>query len=102
MITKTSLPRVDDEKVQRALDTLLTLVNKLPDVSILNGRLVKNIDVAVTANVTRVAHGLGRVPQGAIVIRADTVGAPVTVLGGDAKFLQVDANSTTNVDLWVF
>lgn len=102
MITKVGLPRVDDEKVQRALDVLATLVNKLPDVAILNGRLLKNVEVASTADPTKVAHGLGRTPQGWFVARVDTLGANPMEISRDSLFLTLDAPATITVDLWVF
>lgn len=99
---RTTLPRVDDVKVQRALDTLLNLVNQLSEVQILNGRLIKDVTIEGSGQLTRVAHGLGRLPQGYIVVAQDANDSLFEAAARTDKYFTFDSGATFTVSLWVF
>lgn len=56
---------------------------------------------AIGTGATRVAHGLGRVPQGWIVTNK-TANSNVWLASLDANYLSLQASANCNIDLWVF
>lgn len=100
--SKVTLPRFKDADIQRALDAIAVLLNQLSQVPILNGRLLENVQLAVTAFPVKVAHGLGRTPIGYLMAGCDTLGVNVVDTERDEKYITLDAPATVTVDLWIF
>ena len=79
-------------------------LNPLVDLPLLQGVLVKNIDLAVGSNV--INHGLGRPPQGYIVTRvqnaATTLFDTQSTNPRPALTLLLTSSAACRVDLWIF
>jgi len=77
------------------------LLEFIQDKPILDGRLIRNIDVSTTT--INVNHGLGRRYQGFIVVRAS---ANTTVFDEDTNFrgriLALQASNVATISIWVF
>ena len=102
-----TLPRfakvqVDDETLNRVQDRIKVVTDALVANQMLEGRLVT---VTLTAGAfTQVTHGLGRQPQGYIVVRRN---ANAVIWdqpdGTDANaFLYLQPSATVTATLWVF
>lgn len=79
-------------------------LNPLVDLPLLQGVLVKNIELTAGANI--VNHGLGRSPQGYIITRAqDAATALYDTQASNprpALTLLITSSATCRVDLWIF
>ncbi len=88
-----------DEITKRAIEPILDRVNELSEVTILDGRLIR--DVVLTTTELQVAHRLAKVPTGYIVTKRS---ANATVFGTSLtnRFLNLTSSASVIVDLWVF
>jgi hypothetical protein len=102
-----TLPRfakvqVDDETLNRVQDRIKVVTDALVANQLLEGRLVT---VTLTAGAfTQVTHGLGRQPQGYIVVRLNANAVIWDQPNGtDANaFLYLQPSATVTATLWVF
>lgn len=74
------------------------ILNKVVKVSILDGTQIE-ADLASGANI--INHGLGRTPQGWIVVDRDSA-ATVYRTAWDSATLSLTASATVTVQLWVY
>ncbi len=88
-----------DSALSRLQDTLTEVFNWIRRREVLDGILLKNIDIATSS--TAVNHGLGRAPEGYIVVRANA-GATVHQISANSSALNLQASTSVTVDLWVF
>lgn len=77
-----------------------TAVDKLSAIDILDGRLLE--DISLTTSARRVHHNLGRPVRGFWVVW--TVGDTRVWVDGDntSTFIELRANASSTVNLWVF
>ncbi len=102
-----TLPRfakvqVDDETLNRVQDRIKVVTDALVANQLLEGRLVT---VTLTAGAfTQVTHGLGRQPQGYIVVRrnANAVIWDQPNSTDANAFLYLQPSATVTATLWVF
>ncbi len=102
-----TLPRfakvqVDDETLNRVQDRIKVVTDALVANQLLEGRLVT---VTLTAGAfTQVTHGLGRQPQGYIVVRrnANAVVWDQPNSTDANAFLYLQPSATVTATLWVF
>lgn len=102
-----TLPRfakvqVDDEALNRVQDRIKVVTDALVANQLLEGRL---LTVTLTAgSFNRVTHGLGRQPQGYLVVRRNANAVIWDQPNGtDANaFLYLQPSATVTATLWVF
>ena len=59
------------------------------------------ISAALASGDNEIAHGLGRVPQGYIIIDVDAAATIYRVSLSD-KFLTLNSTATANIKLWIY
>lgn len=93
--------QVADEDLRKVQDRILSVLNPLAKVPILDGVLVTGVSVSATA--VDVAHGLQRLPLGYIVVGL-SADARVweTRANRSATRITLTASAAATVDLWVF
>jgi hypothetical protein len=73
----------------------------LSNMALLGGTVIRNVVVATGAN-RQFSHGLGRVPQGFIVIDRTAGTANLTRVSWDDKFITFTVLANVTVSLYVF
>lgn len=58
--------------------------------------------VVIAGSSTRVAHGLGRVPLGFLILKRNANQNVWEASAADSRFLNLQAGGAVTVDLWVF
>lgn len=89
---------VSQDRVAADLSRLVDRLNAIP---FLSGRQFSAVTIATGAGGTAIPHGLGRVPEGWIVLTRDVFGI-VRELARDATILRLQADATTVIDVWVY
>ena len=86
--------------LNRLQDRVQDWATQLDKQEIVNGVLLK--DVALTTSQTSIAHKLGRVPTGVILVRTPVQLDIWEPTAADKDFLYIQASAATTVNLWVF
>ncbi len=94
--------RTSDPVLSRVQTQLSQTSQVLADTSILNGRLIQDVDLTTAESL--VEHGLDRIPTGWFVVGID---AAATVHSASTpllpkRHLPLTASATCTVSLWVF
>jgi len=92
-----------DEKLAAVQDSIEEILDNISSIEILNGRVVEN--VLLTSGIdNKVAHGLGRIPIGYVVIRqsADARIWNYGFTGFDDRFITLQSSTNVYAYLWVF
>jgi hypothetical protein len=104
MTQRTVQAHQESREAQGTTDALRSVERLVESIPLLRGRQVKRVTLAASSATTTIDHGLGRMPQGWVIVRA-TVAAPVVYESSmDARRLilvHTDATSPI-VDLWVY
>ena len=66
----------------------------------LDGNAVKELDLSTTE--LRIAHGLGRKPQGFLVLTRDAAQVIYESSESDSTFINLKAGGAVTADVWVF
>lgn len=92
----------------RELDQLQDVLDKFMEsvrnVTILDGAALQGLELD-GSNVLRVEHGLGRPPRGYIITKRDNGTVVYDEQASNSRpdlFLDLNASSSVNVDIWVF
>lgn len=98
---KLVLPRVTDPDTQLALDGIEKLWN-FDNIPLLDGNLLEDKDVATTE--TPVAHGLGRVPRGYLIVKHDQSSSfhVYESSTADKNYFYFTGSTAVTLSLWVF
>jgi hypothetical protein len=103
-LTSIRLPaKPENAANQRALDAQAQAINSVLDTEIIRGRLVEDIEL-VSGETTIVKHGLGRQPNGYIIVwkSAAVTGDYTTASSRPTTEMNLTASSTATVSLWIF
>ncbi len=92
-----------DISVNKIQDNLDKFFEGLRKVNILNGTLIKNVDLT-TGSANRIEHKLDRIPEGYIVVKKNAVADIYDNSTGTRQDLFLDLNTTANVtiSIWIF
>ena len=86
---------LDDKSL--ALQDIITNLNSNP---LINGRLLKNIDVLSTADKT-IDHGLGRIPNGYIVV-SKLANCDLIFKSSNTLTITLRSSASTTISIWIF
>lgn len=89
----------EDESAARLMVYLKEWAAQITDVPLLDGVLLEDIDVSTTA--TWFTHGLGRTPRGWIVVKKEAT-VDIWQTGSSTSRIQLDADASATVSIWVF
>lgn len=89
----------EDNKVGRLQSACKEIFDDITGREIIDG--IRIDDVALVTTTKRIAHGLGRVPNGWIVVGIYG-SATVWEVSRDELFLTLDCSANVTADLWVF
>ena len=90
-----------DPSIKQIQDYLESTFSTLGRLEILDGKLIKDVDLGVT--LTSIAHGLQRKPKGWIVARIDAAAIlHETTNDLPDRFLDITASAPCRASLWVF
>ena len=82
------------------IEALFDWTKEIVAKTILDGRLMEDIDTSTTA--LDVNHGLGRAPRGVIVTKSSTTASYSTTAYTSTTFTITASSGTPVVSLWVF
>jgi hypothetical protein len=97
------LVQLDDEKTNRFQQTVVSAINELRNLPILQG--VQSNDISIGTSVTLVPHKLGRSYRGYLVTNLNAnavVYVDSSSTADPASFIPLKASASCTVDLWVF
>lgn len=90
---------VTDKELDRQTDGMLRWMSDVGRRAIIDGELLEGVTLSATGKL--VAHKLGRLPTGYLVVKRD---APAVVYGAsfDIQNMSLTATGDVTVSLWVF
>lgn len=80
--------------------TIQDLITTIQNNPIINGRLIKEINVVSTADKV-IDHGLGRVPNGYIIV-SKTTNCDLVFKSSDKLTITLRSSANSTLSLWVF
>lgn len=92
----------DDPRMERLQARISDLETKLQAIPFASGA---RVSMAVATSATRVAHRLGRVPRGVLVLRAEpdsALGFSTTQPSDTNIAVHLEASANASFDLWFF
>ncbi len=92
--------RVADTVIDRMLRNHDERIRQIIDTPLINGKLL--VDIRATTGGTEVLHGLGKVPNGAFVIRSTTVSSFAIYDFSKTSFYILSSTADRTVNVWVF
>lgn len=95
-----SRPGTSPSSVLKSIEELITVVKSICRLPFISGRMVKGVEMDGGSNI-KVAHGLGRTPQGWITIKRGYGGIESEV-SRDEKYLTLYCDNPLTIDIWVF
>jgi hypothetical protein len=87
------------EEVKDLENNVKDVLDQITGIGLLDGRLIQ--DVALLSGANRIAHVLGRKPQGFIIVNRNS-SAIVWQTNIDTLFITLNASANITVSLWIF
>jgi hypothetical protein len=87
------------EEVKDLENNVKDVLDQITGIRLLDGRLIQ--DVALLSGANRIAHVLGRKPQGFIIVNRNS-SAIVWQTNIDTLFITLNASANITVSLWIF
>jgi len=103
-LRKTKTVNFTDDKINRMQDNIITNLDQLRNLEILDGILLEGL--ALTSGDNNINHGLGRSIRGWIVVRvrasATFYDKQDSTSSDTSRILVLNASAPVTIDLWVF